>query len=131
MSLRTSFIGTAYLRRIEKHLLPHIARSGVSANPVTILGVALAALAPMAYDIKPSPGPGVMAVSAIADALDGRVAQKSNQVCTCGTTAATRSVPLTQRLETEIYSYHCSTGQRSGSNGSDWLSIRRQGNGSS
>jgi phosphatidylglycerophosphate synthase len=85
MSLRTSILGASYLRLIETHLLPYIVKRGISANQVTLLGVALAALVPVAFWFKPSLGLLLIILSGIADSLDGLVARKLNQVSVFGT----------------------------------------------
>jgi phosphatidylglycerophosphate synthase len=58
---------------------------GISANQVTLLGVALAALVPVAFWFKPSLGLLLIILSGIADSLDGLVARKLNQVSVFGT----------------------------------------------
>jgi phosphatidylglycerophosphate synthase len=66
-------------------LLPYIVKRGISANQVTLLGVALAALVPVAFWFKPSLGLLLIILSGIADSLDGLVARKLNQVSVFGT----------------------------------------------
>jgi phosphatidylglycerophosphate synthase len=85
MSLRTSLLGTSYLRLIENHLLPHIEKRGVSANQVTLWGAALAALVPVAFWFSPILGLMLIILSGIADSLDGLVARKLKQTSEYGT----------------------------------------------
>jgi phosphatidylglycerophosphate synthase len=85
MSLRTSFIGVSYLRLIENHLLPHIAKRNITANQVTLWGVLLAALVPVAFLFKPFLGLILIILSGIADSLDGLVARKFKQASEYGT----------------------------------------------
>ncbi len=85
MSLRTSFLGASYLRLIENHLLPHIAKRGITANQVTLWGALLAALVPVAFLFKPFLGFILIILSGIADSLDGLVARKYKQASGYGT----------------------------------------------
>lgn len=82
--LRTSFVGNAYYRALQQHLIAPLQRSGMTANQVTLAGVGLAALVPTGFAVHPLAGLLLMAASGLADSLDGLMARQQNQVSSFG-----------------------------------------------
>ena len=69
---------TALLRPAVERLAGTVARTGISANAITLLGFALGLLAALLIALqKPLPALALMAASRICDALDGAVARQT------------------------------------------------------
>jgi CDP-diacylglycerol--glycerol-3-phosphate 3-phosphatidyltransferase len=78
MSLRESGLGRAYCRAIEQGLIPALAASRLSANQLTVAGALLAAFVPLGFWASPWLGLVLLALSAMADTLDGPLSRALN-----------------------------------------------------
>jgi CDP-diacylglycerol---glycerol-3-phosphate 3-phosphatidyltransferase len=82
--LRESSLGTAYYRMLQTHLLTPIEKWGLTPNQLTLLGVITAVLVPPGFLIHPIAGFLLLAVSAVADTMDGLMARHQHQVSRFG-----------------------------------------------
>jgi phosphatidylglycerophosphate synthase len=82
--LRTSYLGTAYYRILQTHLLSHLEKWGLTPNQMTLLGVATAVFVPLAFLVHPIAGFLLLAISAISDSLDGLMARHRHQASRFG-----------------------------------------------
>lgn len=83
-SLRTSFIGTAYYKALERHLAAPLQRSGLTPNQLTVAGVTVAGVVPLGFALHPIVGLLLMLASALADSLDGLMARRQNRASPFG-----------------------------------------------
>jgi CDP-diacylglycerol--glycerol-3-phosphate 3-phosphatidyltransferase len=84
MALRDTSIGSAYYRLLNNTLIPLIQKSPISPNQVSLIGLGLAALAPLGFYLHPFFGFLFMGLSALVDCLDGLVARAKNLSSTFG-----------------------------------------------
>jgi phosphatidylglycerophosphate synthase len=79
MSLRETAIARSYYRIIEAMLLKPLMRIFSHPNQFTLLGLAVAALAPLGFLWHAAAGICAILISAVVDSLDGLMARKTNQ----------------------------------------------------
>ncbi|MFP4049667.1 MAG: CDP-alcohol phosphatidyltransferase family protein [Desulfovermiculus sp.] len=79
MGLRESKIGRIYLSFMDKKMLGWLKKKGLGPNTVTLAGLAIACLVPAGFALSPWAGFALIAVSGIADSLDGMLARATQQ----------------------------------------------------
>jgi CDP-diacylglycerol--glycerol-3-phosphate 3-phosphatidyltransferase len=76
MGLRTSRLGRGYYRLLSAVVLPVARGIGLGPNGITVAGLAVACLVPPAFALHPLWGLAAMALSGLADSLDGLVSRE-------------------------------------------------------
>ncbi len=76
MGLRTSRLGRTYYRLLSAVVLPVARGLGLGPNGITVAGLAVACLVPPAFALHPLWGLTAMALSGLADSLDGLVSRE-------------------------------------------------------
>lgn len=76
MSLRNGPLGRAYYRLLSASVLPAARALGLGPNGITVFGLAVACLVPPAFALHPLWGLAAMALSGLADSLDGLVSRE-------------------------------------------------------
>ncbi|EMG35967.1 phosphatidylglycerophosphate synthase [Desulfocurvibacter africanus PCS] len=76
MGLRTSRLGRGYYRTLAACVLPLARGLGLGPNGITVAGLAVACLVPPAFALHPLWGLAAMALSGLADSLDGLVSRE-------------------------------------------------------
>lgn len=79
MDLRTSWIGRRYLSLMDRYVVNWLRKKDFKPNTVTVWGLALACLVPVGFAITPWAGFGFIALSGIADSLDGFLARTTQR----------------------------------------------------
>ena len=79
MDLRSSRMGRFYLSLMDKSLVAWLQKKELSPNTVTLWGLGVACLVPAGFVLSPWAGFGLMALSGIADSLDGFLARATNR----------------------------------------------------
>lgn len=82
--LRTSYLGAAYYRMLQAHLLIPVQKWGLTPNQLTLLGFITAALVPAGFLVHPIAGLLLLSASGIADSLDGLMARHQHQTSKFG-----------------------------------------------
>jgi len=75
ISLRTSFFGKIYYSLLQRFVLPHLAKFGLTPGQLTFTGLFLAAMVPPGFLVHPAIGVVMMTASGLADSLDGLLAR--------------------------------------------------------
>ena len=75
-SLRASYLGRIYDRLLQKHLLPHLEKSRLTPNQMTLVGCGIALLVPLGFFAHPLVGLLLILASGLADSLDGLMARR-------------------------------------------------------
>jgi phosphatidylinositol phosphate synthase len=83
-ALRTSYLGAAYYRMLQTHLLIPLQKWGLTPNQLTLLGVAAAAFVPLGFILHPIAGLLLLTISGVADSLDGLMARHQHQASRFG-----------------------------------------------
>jgi CDP-diacylglycerol--glycerol-3-phosphate 3-phosphatidyltransferase len=83
-ALRTSYLGAAYYRILQTHLLIPIQKWGLTPNQLTLLGVVAAAFVPLGFMVHPIVGLLMLTISGVADSLDGLMARHQHQASQFG-----------------------------------------------
>ena len=84
MDLRESRLGRIYLSFLDKSLVDWLQRKNLSPNTVTVWGLALACLVPVGFFFSPWAGFTFIALSGMADSLDGFLARAAQRQSTFG-----------------------------------------------
>lgn len=79
MGLRESKIGGMYLSFMDKTVLGWLTQKGLGPNTVTLAGLAIACLVPVGFALSLWAGFALIAISGIADSLDGLLARATQQ----------------------------------------------------
>ncbi|MFP4392125.1 MAG: CDP-alcohol phosphatidyltransferase family protein [Desulfohalobiaceae bacterium] len=79
MELRNTALARAYFALQEKTCLAWLKSLGISANQLTLLGLFLAFLVPVAFFVHPWLGLVCIVLSAAADSLDGPLARQKGE----------------------------------------------------
>lgn len=79
MDLRVSWIGRTYLSILDKYLVAWLRKKDLSPNCVTVWGLALACLVPVGFSLSLWAGFALIALSGIADSLDGFLARATHR----------------------------------------------------
>ncbi len=79
MSLRNTTIGKIYYGILKALVISPLARVGISPNVVTFGGVFMAIVATISFYFSPLIGSIFLALSGIADSLDGQLARNSSE----------------------------------------------------
>jgi CDP-diacylglycerol--glycerol-3-phosphate 3-phosphatidyltransferase len=83
-TLRTSRLAAAYYEMMQRHLLPHLPKWGVTPNRLTWLGMLISVLVPMGFWAHPVWGFLLILISGAADSLDGLMARQQNRLSLWG-----------------------------------------------
>ncbi|MDZ7759386.1 MAG: CDP-alcohol phosphatidyltransferase family protein [Desulfovermiculus sp.] len=75
MDLRGSWIGRKYLSFLDRYIVTWLRKKGLKPNTVTVWGLALACLVPVGFSFTPWAGFIFIALSGMADSLDGFLAR--------------------------------------------------------
>jgi phosphatidylglycerophosphate synthase len=84
MSLRRSLPGRAFAGLVDRVLLPPLVRAKVRPDALTLAGLGLALLAPLACLLSPWLGLAALLASGLADALDGSLARATGRTSPAG-----------------------------------------------
>ncbi|MBS3780311.1 MAG: CDP-alcohol phosphatidyltransferase family protein [Desulfovermiculus sp.] len=79
MDLRESRLGRIYLSFLDKSIVHWLQRKGLRPNTVTVWGLAVACLVPVGFYLTPWAGFILIALSGIADSLDGFLARATQR----------------------------------------------------